>query len=132
MRYTLNIDCPGQRPTKLQYDDPQAARQAAWRIGRGRGAEKCHVEVRSPEGEVLRGARERGLRGNRAFRAIEMDVERGEPTGRVEYYTARDLPGAVQRVLYTKSFKHRGCTVGRSGRTVICGNLTYVVRSATG
>jgi len=118
MRYTLKIDCPGQPATRLQYSDPQAARQAAWRIGRG--AKECHVEVTEGLG------RRRGLSGT--FRAVEMNVDRGEPTGRVEYYTARDLPEAVQRVLYTKSLKRRGCVIGRSGRTVICGNLTYVVK----
>lgn len=40
---TLVIDCPGQRPSRLAYPTPEAAQQAAWRIGRD--AEGCRVTL---------------------------------------------------------------------------------------
>jgi hypothetical protein len=51
--WTLLIDCPGQRPTKLTYYDPAEARHAAWRFRRS--AEGCRIDARTPEGRPLRG-----------------------------------------------------------------------------
>lgn len=62
------------------------------------------------------------------FVAIEMDVERGEPTGRREHYQAATINEAVSKVLYTHSLKNGNCVVGKSGRTVICGSAVYVVK----
>lgn len=50
MSYTMTINCPGQKPTKLTYHDAKTVKQAAWSIGRS--AKACRIEIREPDGTV--------------------------------------------------------------------------------
>jgi hypothetical protein len=64
-----------------------------------------------------------------SFLSIEMDLKKGEPTGRVETYIARNIKQAVKKVHYYHSLSRAKCKIGPSGRTVVCGrNRVYVVK----
>lgn len=63
------------------------------------------------------------------FKAIEMSLSKGEPTGRVELYTARNVKAAAKKVLYTRRLKSGRCKLGPTGRVVNCGDKVWVVKS---
>lgn len=64
------------------------------------------------------------------FLAVEMDVETGERTGRVEVYRARTAGEAAKKVLYTRRLKDGRCRLGPTGRVVDCGSRAWVTLPA--
>lgn len=57
-----------------------------------------------------------------SFKAIELFVESGEPTGKVEHYTARNKKEAARKVLYTRRLKQGRCRIGATGLVISCSN----------
>lgn len=54
------------------------------------------------------------------YKAVQMNVETGAPTGAVETYVARGRKEAVRKVLYTRRLRSRACRLGPTGSVVRC------------
>jgi FtsP/CotA-like multicopper oxidase with cupredoxin domain len=67
------------------------------------------------------------LQGWKSFNAVEMDVNTGEPTGRIETYLAPDRRRAAGFCFYTHHLSNGNVKLGMSGLTVIDGDKTWVV-----
>lgn len=61
------------------------------------------------------------------FRAVELAVDTGDLTGRVEYYQARGKKAAAKKLLYTRRLKNGRCRLGPTGLVVSCGKTAWVI-----
>lgn len=54
------------------------------------------------------------------YKAVQLEVKTGEPTGRLEHYVARGKKEAAKRLLYTRRIKNGRCRLGPTGLVVSC------------
>lgn len=54
------------------------------------------------------------------FRAVQLVVDTGKPTGRVEWYLAHGVKDAGKMLLYTRRLKNARCRLGPTRRVVSC------------
>ncbi len=62
-----------------------------------------------------------------SFKAIELNIQTGTPTGRVEYYTAKNKKEAGRKLLYMRKLKSKRCRLGPTGLVVACGVTAWVL-----
>ena len=61
------------------------------------------------------------------YRATEFTQDTWEKTGKVEYYLAIDIEGAIKSCLYTHYIHNGNAKLGPTGRVVYCGKLAYPI-----